>query len=70
MHGGRFSIFFRISATSSTLLVGEMAEHTSTPSRFQLTGGGVDHRHVNANGEIKIRQSIEGEILEEIGVDI
>lgn len=59
-----------IKTCDNFLCVGEMAEHTATPSRFQLPGGGVDHRHVKANGEIKLRQSIEDEMLEEIGVDI
>jgi 8-oxo-dGTP pyrophosphatase MutT (NUDIX family) len=59
-----------IKTCDSFLCVGEMAEHTATPSRLQLPGGGVDHRHVKANGGIKLRQSIEDEMLEEIGVDI
>lgn len=59
-----------IKTCDNFLCVGEMAEHTSTPSRLQLPGGGVDHRHVKANGEIELRKSIQDEILEEIGVDI
>jgi len=50
-------------------VVGEMAEHTASPKRLQLAGGGIDESDVKGD-QVDFLHSVIREVQEELGVDL
>lgn len=51
------------------IIIGEMAQNTSTPGRLQFPGGGLDKNDIEKNN-INLKKNIIKEIKEELGIDI
>jgi len=55
-----------IVTSDNYLLLGEMAQHTSTPGQIQFPGGGVE---MGADGELNAQTCCQREVTEELGSD-
>jgi 8-oxo-dGTP pyrophosphatase MutT (NUDIX family) len=50
-------------------VIGEMADHTSSPKRLQLAGGGIDESDVKED-QVDFLHSMFREVEEELGIDL
>ena len=58
-----------VETLDNKIIIGEMAQNTSTPGRLQFPGGGIDKNDIEKNN-INLNKNIIKEIKEELGIDI